>query len=234
MHNVKSGEFEGPLNLLLDLIEKRKLSINDVSLSEIADQYLEHIKQLQNFPVSEVAVFTVIASTLLLIKSKSLMPSLELTKEEESSIEDLEEKLKIYRRIRELSRHVHDRFNKKPLFAREAFKGMEIDFLEPRGVNTNSIYEILKNVLNNLPKPIQKLPQVAVKTMITLEEKITELLERITNKLEFSFSEFSTSRGKDIKTEIIVSFLAMLELVKQGNIMVNQENAFENINIKKI
>ncbi|MEK7117749.1 MAG: segregation/condensation protein A, partial [Patescibacteria group bacterium] len=79
---VKTGDFEGPLELLLELIEKRKLHINDVSLSQVADDFIAHIKSLEEFPMNDSADFILIASTLLLIKSKSLLPTLELTEDE--------------------------------------------------------------------------------------------------------------------------------------------------------
>lgn len=234
MYAVKLGQFEGPLDLLLELIEKRKFSINDVSLAEITDQYVEYLKKLENFPTEEVVIFIAIASTLMLIKSRSLMPSLELTEEEEKSIEELEERLKIYGRIRELSFHIKNIFAKNPVFIREGFKGVEIGFIEPEGLDINKLVCVLREVLDKLPVK-ECLPEKEVKKVISLEEKITELTERMRTSLEMSFSEFTGSKNsaekEEIKIEIIVSFLAMLELVKQGIIMVKQAELFDNINI---
>lgn len=235
MHAVKVGQFEGPLDLMLELIEGRKLSINDVSLAEVTDQYLEYLKKLEHFPLEEVAFFVVVASTLMLIKSRSLMPSMELTPEEEKSIGELEERLKIYQRIRELSLHVKNIFGEKCLFARDGFKGVEIGFIEPTKTNIIILHQTLKRLLENLPIK-ECLPEVEVKKVISLEEKILELAERIKNQMETSFHEFSTSKngGKDGKRiEIIVSFLAMLEMIKQGMIMVRQGGLFEKITICK-
>src|SRR3989344_4122925 len=101
---VKQEHFEGPLELLLDLIEKRKLFVSDVSLAKVADDYISYVKNLSEFPVADSAHFVLIASTLLLIKSKSLLPNLDLTTEEQVSIEDLEHRLRLYERMRKLSR----------------------------------------------------------------------------------------------------------------------------------
>lgn len=233
MRSIKSGKFEGPLEVLLDLIEKRKLSINEVSLAEITDQYIEYLKT-NNFSMEEMAAFAVVASTLMLIKSRSLMPNLELTEEEEQSIEDLENRLKIYRQMRELSLHLNNKFGKNPLFTREPFRGLEAGFIEPKGLSLDGIFGTLRAMIDNFPK-FEKLPEVAVKKMITLEEKIMELTERIKNKIELSFSDFSNSKNlNEKKVEIIVSFLAVLELVKQGIVSVNQHSHFQNIDIKKI
>jgi len=247
MYEVKTTQFEGPLDLLLGLIEKRKVSINDVSLAGIAEQYLEHLKRLQNFPLEEVASFVVIASTLMVLKSRSLMPSMELTEEEEQSIEELEGRLRVYKRVRDLSVHLEKLFGKNPLFERDGFKGANSrlllstpetkkDFVEPEGVSRESLHTCLMGILNSLPV-IEQLPEVEVKKIISLEDKILELSGRVQESLDVSFSEFSVSND-DIerdnkKVEIIISFLAMLELVKQGFIMVRQEDLFDSINIRK-
>ena len=232
MYAVKLNQFEGPLDLLLSLIEKRKMSVNDVSLSEISEKYMEYLKQLSDFPLEEAAGFAVVASTLMLIKSKSLMPSLELNEEEEQSIAELENRLKIYREIRRLSFHIKDRFNKNPLFGREPFKGVKAGFIEPKSLTMEIILSAVKSIIERLPKP-EKLHEVAVKKIVSLEEKIIELTERVRTKLEISFSELSLKDGKNIKIEIIVNFLAMLELAKQGIIMVSQSDSFGNIQMKK-
>lgn len=232
MYAVKVGQFEGPLDLLLELIEKRQFSINDVSLAQVTDQYLEYLKQLEKFPIEEVALFVAIASTLMLIKSHSLIPSLELTQEEEHSIEELEERLKIYRRIRELSVYIKEIFAQNPLFAREGLKGIDFGFIEPKGVSVSILYKILKGITESLPTE-RCLPEAEVKKIISLEEKIKELIDRIQDRLELSFDEFTDSKtgAKDKKIEIIVSFLAILELIKRGIIMVNQAQLFGEINI---
>jgi segregation and condensation protein A len=90
IYKVKTETFEGPLDLLLSLIEKRKLFINDISLAKVADDYVSHIQSLGNFPIADSANFILIASTLLLIKSKSLLPQLTLSEEEQTNVDDLE------------------------------------------------------------------------------------------------------------------------------------------------
>lgn len=231
---VKIKDFEGPFDLLLGLIENKELSINEVCLAEIADQYLEHLKTMENFPLEEVASFVVVASTLMLIKSHSLMPSMHISHEEEKSITELEDRLKVYQKMRELAVGLRSKLGVSPMFEREAFKGFEISFLEPEGVTIQRLREVLAGALENLPAK-EKLPEVEVRKIISLEEKIMELTDRMQNSLRMSFKEFSKSGkdGSELKAEIIVSFLAMLELVKQGIIMVKQEGLFDNIDMEK-
>ena len=95
-YHVKTEQFEGPLDLLLSLIEKRKLFISDFSLSRVADDYISHIRTFERFPMNDVANFLLVASTLVLIKSKTLLPELDLTKEEETDIDDLKKRLALF------------------------------------------------------------------------------------------------------------------------------------------
>ncbi len=228
--SVKTPVFEGPLDLLLDLIEKRKLLINEVSLAQIADDYIVHVKGLEQYPIASSAHFILIASTLLLIKSRSLLPQLKLTEEEEQSISDLEHRLKIYREMRELSRDIAARFGKQIIFPPETRKFDPV-FSPDKDTNTNSLFSAIQSVLKNLPKT-ESLPQTVVKKVISLEEMIGRLTERVQGALKMSFKDFAGARGaigKEKKVEIIVSFLAMLELVKQGIISVIQESRSNDI-----
>ncbi len=117
---VKVGEFEGPLTLLLDLIERRKLHISNVSLSAVADEFIEYTRSFENFPIGDSADFILIASTLLLIKSKSLLPNLELSEEEKVSIEDLENRLAQYKKHKELAAKLGEMFGNFLYFAKES------------------------------------------------------------------------------------------------------------------
>lgn len=222
------------MGLLLEMIERRKLLINDVSLSEIANSYVEYLKKFEKFPTEDVASFVSVASTLMLIKSRSLMPGIELTAEEEHSIEELENRLKVYRLIKRLSEYPKKLFGKNIIVARESFKGLEVGFVEPRDLDINSLHWVLKNIVDNLPTK-EVLPEIQVKKIISLGEKIEELSQRVQGSLEMSFSDFAKTKDgvdkEECKIEIIISFLAMLELTKMGIIMVKQQDLFSNINM---
>jgi segregation and condensation protein A len=228
--SVKTQSFEGPLELLLDLIEKRKLHISDVSLAQVADDFIAHIQKQEQFPVAESAHFILIASTLLLIKSKSLLPSLTLTEEEQSSIYDLETRLKLYERMRELSKHVKAAFGSQIMFGREYKFEIAPQFAPDPRMTLQGVHDAMKSLINRLPKH-ERLPQVTVRKIISLEEMITSLTDRITKNLKMSFREFS-AHGKAEKVNVIVGFLAMLELVKQGMIHVRQEKEFDDIHME--
>lgn len=226
---VKQDKFEGPLELLLDLIEKRKLFVSDVSLAKVADDYIAYVQTLSDFPVADSAHFVLVASTLLLIKSKSLLPTLDLTADEQASIHDLERRLKIYERMRALSQGIKPLFGKNILFPRGERK-LDPVFSPDESMTIPNLFAAAQRVLQNLPKK-EFLPKVVVDKVISLEEMITDLTKRVTASLKMSFKEFAGAHKAE-KVNVIVSFLAMLELVKQGIINVTQEKHFEDIHME--
>ncbi len=224
---VKQSAFEGPLELLLDLIEKRKLFVNDVSLAQVADDYIAYVHNLGEFPVADSAQFVLIASTLLLIKSKSLLPTLDLTTEEQASIDDLNRRLRIYERMRALAAGLKPLFGANVLFARGERK-LDPVFSPDADMTLANLFAAANRVLANLPKK-EFLPKVVVDKVISLEEMISNLTKRVAESLRMSFREFTGSSNQAKKVDVIVSFLAMLELVKQGIINVTQERHFDDI-----
>lgn len=225
----KVGGFEGPLSLLLEFIEARKLSISTVSLAQIADEYIAYLKQLEKFPKEEVAEFLVVASTLMLIKSRSLLPTFELTEEEERDIGDLELRLELLGRMRELSKNIQVMWLRRPLFSREAFAGSNFGFIPPKGVTAERLRVALASLIAAFPK-IAELPEKTIQKVISIEEKMSELLERFSSRLQRAFHEVVGSKEK---ADIIVGFLALLELIKQGALLVRQDKRFGNIELQK-
>ncbi|MBX4209508.1 segregation/condensation protein A [Candidatus Parcubacteria bacterium] len=229
---VKQDRFEGPLDLLLDLIEKRKLFVNDVSLAKVADDYIAYVKSLSEFPISDSAHFVLVASTLVLIKSKSLLPTLDLTTEEQASIDDLQRRLRIYERMRELSGKLKPMFGANALFARSE-RRLDPVFSPDADMTVSNLFDAALRALANLPKK-EFLPKIVVDKVISLEEMIADLTRRVTESLKMSFRQFTGDAKGDRgeKVNVIVSFLAMLELVKQGIINVTQEKHFDDISME--
>ena len=227
---IKTEKFEGPIELLLDLMEKRKLHPSDVSLAMVADDYINYVQLISNLPLDETANFLVVASTLLLIKSRSLLPDLALSEEETASIAELEERLKIYQDIRNKAKIIAPIYGANVLFSREGNREVNIVFAPSRDLSLASLIEGVKNVIEKFPKK-EELPRIVVAKVISLEETIGKLVERIATHMKMSFREFSGKIGGE-KVGVIVSFLAMLELVKQGSIAVTQHSHFADIEME--
>lgn len=223
---IKTEAFEGPLELLIELVEKRKLLINDISIAEVTDEYMHTVSAMQELSLPNTAQFITLAATLLLIKSKSLLPVLDLTEEEEASIEDLEERLKRYQVYRDAAMELQHRFGKTNLYDPEYTPPREPVFAPDTLCTANEIEHALYRVLQSLPKTEHK-PTAKVQPTISLENMMAKLQDRIERQMSTRFSEI---RATEIEHKnVIVGFLAILELFKQGNVLITQHSRFDDI-----
>lgn len=228
-YKVQLDSFAGPLDLLLQLIEEQQMDITKVSLAKVADQFIEHMQRMTTLDAEEVADFLVVVAKLLYIKSKALLPAMEV---EEEGI-DLEKQLKLYKefvdaskKIRELAEagrrcHVRDRFPEE----------VKRVFNPPATLTSARLALLYAGVLKRL-EPIFVLPKRVIEKTIHIHEKIQHIKDMIVREATMTFSRVITDTAS--KTEKIVSFLAMLELVKQRIISVEQEKLFEDIVIKRV
>lgn len=242
----KTENFEGPLDILLNLIEKRKLLINQVSLSSITEDFINFIKNLNHddeLYLRHKTQFVFIASVLILIKSKSLLPNLEITEEENTDIIDLENRLKILQLMRDYGQKINNIFAKKRLYFQGNFKKDISIFTPTADINFNNIKDSIYKILDKIPKIEKEVDKVKIQKVISIEEMMGQLSDRLKNALDFKFKNFSGSLKKEYKDieefrehkkHIVVSFLALLELIKQNMIFANQNNLFEDIDVKTI
>lgn len=230
---IKTEVFEGPLDLLLTLVEKRKLMINDISLASVTDEYIQYIERMPNEELGSRAEFILIASTLLLIKSRSLLPSIPLTDEEQMSVKDLETRLKILQIIRDGSVAINEKFGKTILFGSEGSGVKNPVFSPHKTITLEAIAASLNSVISRFPKK-ETLQKAIVKQVMSLEEMMDKLAKKIQSGLSMSFRQFAGTgtATKEQKVEVIVGFLAMLELVKQGMLDVIQDNLFDDIKME--
>ena len=231
-YHIRLEQFEGPLDLLLTLIEKEKLDITQVSLAKVADQYLTYIRSGEAISLENLASFLSIAARLILIKSRALLPVLEWTEDEEESMDDLETHLRTYKRFREAARQLGALFNTaESAYSRESFLGTQVVFYPPKSITALDLRSYFLSVLGEIPL-FEKLPEKEIQAVITLEEKIIALQNSLALRLESSFAELAEAAGD--RVEIIVSFLAVLELVKQRFIFVEQKKFFSDIMIRRV
>lgn len=229
---IKQEKFEGPLELLLELIGKEKLSISEVSLAKIADEYIGYVKSLDKIDPESLAEFLVVAAQLMLIKSRSLLPTLQLREEEEISIEELQKRLAEYQQIRGCASKIREQEQmRRYIFTREAYMGVDPVFYPPPGLTVRIFADTFAAFLAALPK-IEKLVEEKIRHIVSLEEKIVHIRSFLKDVLEETFSELV--RGTKDKIEIIVSFLAILELARQKFITPHQRRLFEDIVVKRV
>jgi segregation and condensation protein A len=231
-YHIQLEQFEGPLDLLLSLIEKEKLDITQVSLAKVADQFLEYLRHEESISLESLSSFLTIAARLILIKSRALLPVLEFSEEEEESMDDLELRLKEYQRFREAAIKLGELFERgQSSRSRESFLGRQVVFYPPSGLTAADVRTHFVNVLGEIPV-FEELPEKEIRAIITLEEKILSLQRLLSKRVEASFIELT--RTATDRVEVIVSFLAVLEMVKQRIVYVEQSEFFSDIRIKRI
>lgn len=231
-YTVKLNEFEGPMELLLELIEKEKLSISEISLAYVCDQFLEYTKHFENIQPNYLANFLVIAAKLILIKSKSLLPFLELTKEEEGDVDELQEKLKEFQKIKKGAEAIKslELENKISYHRPSGLKDIRV-FLPPKKITKNSLYEFFLNVKDNFIEEKEPLEEKKIEAVISFEETISKIRNQMILVSEEYFHNISDEKSK---RNTIIAFLAVLELVKQRFLATEQSDNFSQIKISKI
>ncbi len=233
MYTVKLEQFQGPLDLLLQLTEEKKLDITEISLAKVTDQYLAYLRNLENVSLEDLANFLVIASRLILIKSRMILPSLELTEEEEQDIDALKKQLEEYKKFKDLAKQLDELAKIGNIaYGREKYQGLRTIFYPPKNFNLDDLKTAFKKVLEEILLLEEKLPEETIKLKISLEEKIKQIQEELEDKIQTTF--YRLTKKTNSKIDIIVSFLALLELIKQQIIFAKQNNLYDDIVIGKL
>lgn len=228
---IKIDQFEGPLDLLLQLTEEQQLDITALSLAEVTEQFLQYIKNLEQKNPANLADFLVIAAKLLVIKSKALLPNLDLGPEEEEAAFDLTTQLLLYKKFKEVGKFLKRLdLQGHQTWTREVDFYEKIAFLPDPDMTVHALAQSLKVLANEL-KEIIKLPQKIMEEVVSITEKIEHIQKLISQKIETSLSVL-IKEAKN-KTEVIVTFLALLELTKQKILQLEQNEMFSDIIIRK-
>jgi len=225
--NIATESYSGPLETLLNLIEDRKLSISEISLSEVTDAYLAYVEKLPEMPLGETSQFILVASTLLLIKSRTLLPSLSLTDEERESVEELEGRLARYALIRKTAKRLRKEWGTKPLYLARRAPARPTVFA-PAESSIATLKSAIERLLSLLPKP-EEMARAAVAPVLALEDVIASVRTRLSSAFRARFSELTRSKNRH---DVIVFFLATLELVRSGSISATQEKLFSDITLE--
>ena len=238
---VKLQVFEGPLDLLLHLLEKNKVHIYDIPIVEITNQYLEYIGEMKRQDLNIMSEFLVMAATLIDIKSRMLLPAEEKDEEEEDPRAELVQKLLEYKMYKCISYELRDRqvdaqrvLFKLPTIPKEVLEYEEpVDLKELISDLTlsrlNMIFKsIMKKQVDKIDPVRSKFGKIE-KEEVSLEEKMTYVEEYAKQHRAFSFRALLMAQSS--KMEVIVTFLAILELMKVGKIGISQEFIFDDIQI---
>ena len=243
--SYKLESFEGPLDLLLHLIEKNKVNIYDIPIATITDQYLEYVRHMEEESLDVVSEFLVMAATLLDIKARMLLPK-EVNEEgeEEDPRAELVARLLEYKTYKYMSIELKDmEMDAEKIFYKSPTIPMEVkEYEQPvdldkllDGVTLAKLEQIFQSVMKRQKDkidPVRSTFGTIKKEPVSLEEKINSVLDYARKYRKFSFRGMLT-RQKD-RTEIVVTFLALLELMKIGKIHLTQDNLFDDMMIETL
>jgi len=236
MMDFKLQQFTGPLDLLLNLVGEQKMNISEVSLSTVTEQYLQYLEKLGEDPSAdaqgkpeEMADFLLIAARLLLLKSKKLLPQLMPEEDEGPSLED---QLRLYQAFVEASKKLNRRWLSG---VRSDFRveppRRPSEFVPPKNLNQTLLQEFFLKLLQRI-RPLPELPQARMDKAVSVRDKIETIRALLQKAESVSFRELLGKASN--RSEIIASFLALLELVKSENIVLRQKKTFEDILIEKL
>jgi len=234
-YTVKLDTFEGPLDLLLELIEREELDISDVSLARITDEFLGYLSHFEKKEPAFLADFLLVSAKLILLKSKTLLPSFAVTKEEEAELTHLKEKLAEYQKIRRGSRAIAALGRMKHIaYHRPSSLRHIVVFRPPPGATVHTLHELFTAALRMRQEETLAILPPEEQTMsfiVSFEKKLNDVRARLTETLEQSFSALYDASAK---VDIIIAFLAVLELIKQCFMKAEQKESFGEIRLTRI
>ncbi len=233
---IKIENFEGPLDLLCYLIEKNKMNIYDIKISDIADQYMHYINEMEDMNLEITSEFLVMASTLLYMKSKSLLPT-EVEDEKELTEEELLNRIIEYKKYKEASKNLKENYE---IFSKRYVKLPEEITLPKQKLEREYQKEVIwqlyaavieknKARLNENAKNIEK---IAITDTYTVGSKVKEIFRELLKKPRFVFNKLYTI-SKCNKQEVVTAFTGLLELSRRSKVVTSQEELFGDIVVEK-
>ena len=240
VYTIKIQNFEGPFDLLFHLIEKNKMDIYDIEIAEITEQYVDYLNTMQELDLEITSEFLVMASTLLLIKSRMLLPEANKAGDEQGDLKDeLVNRLVEYKKYKEFTKDLRDR---DAYYSQIFYKSHEIIKILPvKIVNKEYSPELVptlyKNIcernLRKLNPNTKSIEEIMEGDKVTVRSKIRDILRELVSKAKFKFAELFTERESS-KVEIVTAFLALLELAKIKRVKIDQEKVFGDIIVRKL
>lgn len=219
--SVEHEGFSGPLGLLLELIDQQQLPIAKVSMAKVADEFLKYL-EANEVPSHELADFLLVASRLIYLKSRELMPYLRID-EEDAAAAKLEDQLRLYQEFIAVAAKLEERYLAKAMYARPAVKLKQTApmFSPAKNVSLSTLHEAYQSVLKRL-EPFFALQETSMERTKSVEERMDELKSVLESRANIRFRDVVASAGS--KVEIVVSFLALLELLRRKHIVAKQEH----------
>lgn len=233
---IKIENFEGPLDLLCHLIDKNKMNINDIRLSEITDQYIEYINKMEEMNLEVTSEFLIMASTLIYLKSKSLLPK-QNEEEEEISEEELLRRIIEYKKYKEITKTLRAMYEKNATRLYKLPDQIQLPKQKlEREYDKSTIVEAYENIVKINTEKVNEnasnIEKIAITDKYTVASKVKEILKELVNRPKFIFNALF-SLNKCEKEEVVTAFSGLLELSRRNKVITNQDRIFGDISVEK-
>lgn len=236
-YKLKLENFEGPLDLLCHLIDKNKMDIYDINLSEITDQYIDYINKMEKMNLEVTSEFLVMASTLLYLKSKNLLPS-QVEDEKELTEEELLQRIIEYKKYKEITKKLNEMYEnnnkivcKLPEKIELPKQNVEVNYEKEKIAEIYS--QIIEKNASRLNQNAKNIEKIAITETYTVTDKVKEMFRELLHHKKFIFNNLFPNK-KCSKPEIVTAFTGLLELSRKNKVLTNQEELFGNILVEKI
>lgn len=235
-YEIRLDNFEGPLDLLCHLVDKNKMDIHEVNISKITDQYIEYINAMKELNLDVTSEFVLMASTLLFIKSKSLLPK-QVEDEGELTEEELIHRIIEYKKYKEISKRLREQFD---IYSKRFYKLPDKIELPKRKLEEKYSSDLLEEAYRNLLKRNKEkinvnaanIERIAITETVTVTSKVKDIFRELMKKPRFVFNKLCKSK-KYTKLETVTAFTGLLELTRRNKIKTEQEKIFGDITVEK-
>ena len=235
-YSIKLNNFEGPLDLLCHLIDKNKMDIYDINLSEITDQYIEFLNQMEQMNLEVTSEFLVMSSTLLYLKSKHLLPKVD-EEEEEITEEELIRRIIEYKKYKEITKKLKENFLE---YSKRFYKGTEEIELPKQKMedeyNSEIIPDLYKKLLQRNAEKINEnaanIEKIAITETYTVGDKVKEMFRALIKYKKFNFNKLFSVKKRN-KNEVVTAFSGLLEMSRRNKVITEQEEIFGDIEVEK-
>lgn len=235
-YSIKLNNFEGPLDLLCHLIDKNKMDIYDINLSEITDQYIEFLNQMEQMNLEVTSEFLVMSSTLLYLKSKHLLPKVD-EEEEEITEEELIRRIIEYKKYKEITKKLKENFLE---YSKRFYKGTEeIEFPKQKiedEYNSEIIPDLYRKLLQKNAEKINEnaanIEKIAITETYTVGDKVKEMYRALIKYKKFNFNKLFSVKKRN-KNEVVTAFSGLLEMSRRNKVITEQEEIFGDIEVEK-
>ena len=234
---IKINNFEGPLDLLCHLIDKNKMDIYDIQLSQITEQYIDYLNQMEELNLEIASEFLVMASTLLYLKSKNLIPKQGEDDEEELTEEELIKQIIEYKKYKEISKQFRENFIK---YSNRIFKQEEsiklpkqkIEEQYEQGIISKIYADLVERNSSKINQNAKNIEKIAITETYTVASKVKEIFKALIKQKKFVFNKLFSIKKRN-KQEVVTAFTGLLELSRRSKVITNQEEQFGDITVEK-